>query len=369
MLTSAAHYFLTLFTGPFSESLTNSASFPDDDPTAFELLIQWCYTGKLPSLTRQAQDAVFNVEVTKFCTVRLKLCALADKYGMVLLHNLAVDSLVRWLRAAVEGEGVMGLEWSVFEGWCRFVYEHSSEGSPLRKFVTRYFNYAIRSQKEEDENQMEETGTKRAGSGYSIDNLQTLANDIPDLTKDLFALMRVQAFAPKSSSGCAPWDCHPCDFHIHPSSSKPHYSASSARSANTEIHVACPTSLIPALDTNWANAVAKIQYFLQDSTLKGASVVYVSQITIELGLTKDAVMTAVMELIKGEVVRWISGSWALELVMPRGEEEVVEELEVKGKGKKMVTSEAPDFGAREREVDIESESEAEEDRMDLYSSR
>lgn len=103
-----------------------------------------CYTGKLLALLRHAQDPVFNAEVTKFCSVRLKLCFLEDKYAMVLLHNLAVDSICDFLGHAAE----LGLEWKVFKYWCRYEYEHSTQASSLRKFVTSYFHLAIKYSKE-----------------------------------------------------------------------------------------------------------------------------------------------------------------------------------------------------------------------------
>ncbi|KAG4431761.1 hypothetical protein IFR05_012760 [Cadophora sp. M221] len=379
MLLQAAHYFTTIFNTNTNNiqsqtqssskypslSNINTAAFPTDDPTAFELLIQWCYTGKLPSLTRQAQDSVFNIEVTKFCSVRLRLCCLADKYGMVLLHNLAMDSILVFLGSGCEnacsggdekGMG-MGLEWKVFKGWCRYVYEHSSEHSPLRKFITAYFNHAIRSQKSEDkiqaqtqyqnsnhnqnlnrgQNSTQSIGTSKAEetkpsgskSGYTIEKLHTLANDIPDLMKDLFAFMRLQAFVPRPIS--RPWDCNPCDFHIHTSRSSSHFPPSSSSSSslstatlNREIHVACPMSLVPPHST-WPSPTAKIQYFLQDATLKGTATCYVSQVVEELGYERGVAIYSLRELVDGDVVAWVEFGQSFELAMPRVEEDELRE--------------------------------------------
>ncbi|KAH7319462.1 hypothetical protein BKA65DRAFT_599518 [Rhexocercosporidium sp. MPI-PUGE-AT-0058] len=330
MLLQAAHYFTTIFNTSINNN--DTATFPTDDPTAFELLIQWCYTGKLPSLTLQARDVVFNVEVTKFCSVRLRLCCLADKYGMVLLHNLAVDSIVRFLDSSGDADAgeerekrAMGLEWKVFKGWCKYVYEHSSENSPLRKFIACYFNYAIRSQGSEDQNptqtqkstQNQRKTEEAKSSGYTIPRLHTLANDIPDLTKDLFAFMRQQAFAPRPVS--KPWDCNPCDFHIHPSRSSSHFPSSSHSTG--KIHIACPMSLVPACST-WPSPTAKIQYFLQDATLRGTVICHVSQLVDNLGLQGYVVVDAVGDLVDGDVARWVEFGRSFRLAMPKiGEEE------------------------------------------------
>jgi hypothetical protein len=93
MLTFAAEYFDKMFKGNFKEALEDSAEFPDDDPNAWTFLIDWCYEGKLPSISPPPLDAKFDEEETAACWTRLKLCCRAEKYGMILLQNLAMDSI------------------------------------------------------------------------------------------------------------------------------------------------------------------------------------------------------------------------------------------------------------------------------------
>ncbi|PVH87092.1 hypothetical protein DL98DRAFT_267404 [Cadophora sp. DSE1049] len=356
MLFQAAHSFTLIFNPPSSPSTSSSspkittATLPDDDPPAWDLLIHWCYTGKLPTLTRTASDSVFNAQVTKFCSVRLRLCCLAEKWGMLLLHNLAVDSVLGWLgdgwgkegRGGGGGERGMKLEWKVFKGWCRYVYEHSAEGSPLRRFMARFFHYAIRcqsqsqtfsrhqyqpqpqhqaqAQEKNGSSKEERDGRKEMGSGYTIDKLHALADDIPDLTRDLFALMRVQAFVPRPV-GEMPWECWPCEFHLHPATSPSQHSHSSSTASSSsvscsdkdknqntnnnapQIHVACPMSLIPSLEP-WPSPTAKVQYFLQDMTLKGAKLIAVYQVVENLGLGKEVVRGVVEGLVSAGVASW-----------------------------------------------------------------
>ncbi|KAH7403268.1 hypothetical protein BKA64DRAFT_444704 [Cadophora sp. MPI-SDFR-AT-0126] len=180
MLFQAAHSFTLIFdppspsrpTSPSSPKLT-TATLPHDDPEAWDLLIHWCHTGKLPTLTRTAADAVFNAQVTKFCSVRLRLCCLAERYGMLLLHNLGVDSVVRWLGdgGRLEGKerdgaerGEMKLEWKVLEGWCRYVYENSAQGWPLRRFMARVFHYAIKCQSQSQHHPQSQDRDQERGS-------------------------------------------------------------------------------------------------------------------------------------------------------------------------------------------------------------
>ena len=89
MLTEAAHYFVRTFNSGFGESASAAATFPKDDPEAWELLIEWAYVGKLPPLLNQADGTMYTEETTHSSWVRLKLCCLAEKYAMSLLRNLA----------------------------------------------------------------------------------------------------------------------------------------------------------------------------------------------------------------------------------------------------------------------------------------
>lgn len=249
--------------------------------------------------------------------------------GVGAIEDLAVDSVGAWLRdGVVKREGRerggmrMKLEWKVFKGWCKYVYEHTGEGSPLRKFMARVFQYAIRCSSpnpdhridNEDRNlegEREEGGKKREG-GYSIDKLHALANDIPDLTKDLFALMRVQAFVPRKAEE-VPWEEYPCEFHLHTTST----SKSICENSNeSQIHVVCPMSLIPPIES-WPSPVAKVQYFLQDATLKGTKAVCVRIVAEELGMGKVVVREAVERLLSAGVASWEERGVSFRLAVPR----------------------------------------------------
>jgi hypothetical protein len=79
MLTEAAEYFSKMFDGRFKEALNGSAEFPNNDPDAWELLIEWVYEGDLPPLTKPSLDTIFDEEETNECWNRLKLCCVAEK--------------------------------------------------------------------------------------------------------------------------------------------------------------------------------------------------------------------------------------------------------------------------------------------------
>lgn len=90
MLTEAAEYFSKIFSGKFKEAADGSASFPEDDAEAWELLIEWCYHGQLRPLQKPAANITLTSVIVHPCTVHLRLCCLVEKYGMSLLQNLAM---------------------------------------------------------------------------------------------------------------------------------------------------------------------------------------------------------------------------------------------------------------------------------------
>lgn len=82
-----------MFDRQFAESMENSAKFPEDNEEAWEGLVASSYENKL----RDLQNADF-VDLTPHESHdyfnRLKLCCLAEKYDMLLLHGIAIDTLV-----------------------------------------------------------------------------------------------------------------------------------------------------------------------------------------------------------------------------------------------------------------------------------
>jgi len=73
MLIFAAEFFLKMFKGHFKEAVESSAEFSDDDRDAWKFLIEWCYEGRLSSITPPGPDKIFNEEETTTRGTRLKL--------------------------------------------------------------------------------------------------------------------------------------------------------------------------------------------------------------------------------------------------------------------------------------------------------
>lgn len=110
-----------MFDGGFLEATNNSATFPEDDKGAWEELIAWSYN---PSMTAITPDEflVLNAKSSSEFFKRMKLCALAEKYSALLLHNLAIDTLVNFLYQ--EGDLCPTLKWEVFGDYCHYAFAH-----------------------------------------------------------------------------------------------------------------------------------------------------------------------------------------------------------------------------------------------------
>src|SRR4051812_28703059 len=88
----AVEAFAKMFRGAFKEAETNRTEFPEDDPDAFGLLIQWCYRGDcLPEFG----DSTGPEE----CRKRIRLYCLAEKYCLPRsLMDESMDFMRRGLR-------------------------------------------------------------------------------------------------------------------------------------------------------------------------------------------------------------------------------------------------------------------------------
>ena len=76
-------YFKAAFRGPFKEAETMDMSFPEDDLAAFDLLLYWVFSGKLP------ENSYLNNP--KLAMALVRLWVLADKYIMPALKNRLID--------------------------------------------------------------------------------------------------------------------------------------------------------------------------------------------------------------------------------------------------------------------------------------
>lgn len=132
ILCEASPVFNAAFRGEFLEASSLSIDLPEDDPEAFERLVQWLYTKSydiLPSAEEYCDD-------DKMIFMRLaKLYVAADKYGIVRLKNDVVD---RWYKTQADRIQRRNISKAV-----DYIYENTTSGSKLREIVVAYFVWRI----------------------------------------------------------------------------------------------------------------------------------------------------------------------------------------------------------------------------------
>ncbi|KAF8865211.1 hypothetical protein BDZ45DRAFT_439356 [Acephala macrosclerotiorum] len=295
MLTEAAEFFEKMLNSPFREGIENTVEFPEDDVESWEGLSRWCYTGDLEPLadpnTRSTSQKANPVD----CWIRLKLCCLAEKYDMKLLQNFAIDSIIVYLRGSGEGPTI---NFDMFSAWTKYVYDNTHEMSALRKFISSYFYYALMYSKPCPVARDQELSSIQ----YGVDELYSLAENNHDLQRQIFS--HVRHFSPlaqhtSTDLGPEPWFASPCKFHNH-----------------TNPSIECPESLHRFVH-RWPDNSARVQYFVQDRTLKGADILYVQQVATELGIKlRDAVL-GIAGLVRTEMIAWVVPEISFRVAPPR----------------------------------------------------
>ena len=125
LLRHHSSYFETKFYDQESNSRdgTTALELPDDEPKGFELLVKWLYQGTLEDTSSMDDEQKYNYAVA--CHRLHQLC---DKFSMITLKNLAIDSYRSNLNAA---QLVPDAE-EINE-----IYRASSPGSPFRKLMIK----------------------------------------------------------------------------------------------------------------------------------------------------------------------------------------------------------------------------------------
>lgn len=291
MLTESAKYFKSMFEGAFVEAAEASAEIPEHDPDAWELLIEWAYKGELQSLGRPTAEYQFDEIVTETCWKRLKFCCLAEKYGMLLLHNMAIDSINSFLKHGGPGPK---LTIEVFRKWTKYVFENTGDPNNtlrggLRNFIKVYFLFSLGY----THSQCKPRNPRSYQHG--ADDLADLAGETPDLLKYVFCGIRHKFLK------MAPWNHYQCNFHVHTDDSM------------FELH--CAENMNISLDR--IDDESRIHYVIQDLSLKGSRVIGIGSVVDELGMELKRAQFFMNRLILEKVVIWVEPNHTVRLVPPK----------------------------------------------------
>ena len=183
LLSHHSSYFDKAFNGDFKEGATKRLDLPDEDIHAFNLLVQWIYSGQVntPKRTEAAtadgggvvpapwpQTSTYTSAIGKQkfeiqelypidYSSHLKLYVLADKFDMRILKNETIDAIMRagygTQRSIISewGPAPFTVSYMHFNpSYTRFnpeiitwIYQNTLPGSPLRKLASTSAAYTM----------------------------------------------------------------------------------------------------------------------------------------------------------------------------------------------------------------------------------
>lgn len=159
-------YFQALFNGPFLEGISQSADFPEDDPTTFGLLLGWVYTGIIE--TPHPKPQLHEKYAGTFQI--MALYALAEKYNITSLQDQAMNYICT--SSSKKGTWQYPSAMATAYGW-------THERSRLRLYIIRAFVYLTLCNK-----------MVRGSPEFNDDHLCAALLENDDLFKDFFTLLR-----------------------------------------------------------------------------------------------------------------------------------------------------------------------------------
>jgi hypothetical protein len=270
-----------MFDGPFRESAESSAFFPEDSPEAWELFIQYLYTNRLaPLILTPHRDKLELAALEN----RIRLYCLAETYGITPLQDLTVDSIAQTYRVRTRTPDVATF---------RYAYAHTSEKSPLRALMARWFYHLL------------VTRDDGRPTRYTTETMTSLATEAPDLLDDVFTLMRgQQGNVPREVMD--PSEVHSCTYHQHHITSANPPSLPLASSMNgppalgfiDSASIMCPN----AREVSWE--AEKLLKIMKETFPNGRKRSTVESLTRRLGIDRKQTMVLVEELISARKVVW-----------------------------------------------------------------
>ncbi len=130
-LCTRIQYFDKMFNSGFKESVTSSATFPEDNPDHFDVLIEWVYTGALRHclLRKNAEGDVF--------------CSNWDMEGVYLLaEKFLLPKLMDQIMNAIRESSREFKQLHTIPEMAR-VYKLCTPGSPLRRYFSQMIAFLI----------------------------------------------------------------------------------------------------------------------------------------------------------------------------------------------------------------------------------
>ena len=182
LLCTKSEYFKKMFSGDFKEVIESAVRMPEDDADAFDLFVQWLYSGRL-----EYPDMALNTSTSGPMWNRFNLHCFAEKICLPDLMDYTMSSI---MSACARGDkspslAVIGM-----------VYGSTTHGSKLRQFFAHTVHFMIRN----------------GGDlgPWPSSKLAQVMTDHEDLTLGVLQLLRNNSGPPSS-----PGQYQKCMFHVH----------------------------------------------------------------------------------------------------------------------------------------------------------
>ena len=135
ILCRSSSFFESAFMGPghFKETSEKSMTLPEDDPQAFDSLIQWLYSGKVLNIA--ASTLKESQEPQKLYLQLAVLYVTADKYDIHEFQNHVMSYIC----------GLIGDHCPVLPGprIVDYIYDSSGQNSPFRRLLVQLYVWSI----------------------------------------------------------------------------------------------------------------------------------------------------------------------------------------------------------------------------------
>jgi hypothetical protein len=194
-LTSKIPSFEKMFSNEFKEAKKNKAIFPEDDPEAFEILIEWVYTGilrPLGHLTDEVGNKIKDDDGSFILTWNFyRTYGLANKLCINSLMDMLISDRIRLSNAVNVFDGLTSLKTDL---------PKLSRGSNLRKYFIHVLHYIL-----------EERHTEADLKKWPTEEIQKLMENA-EIALDILKLIRNH---PPGTHVQDPRKLPLCNFHTH----------------------------------------------------------------------------------------------------------------------------------------------------------
>jgi BTB/POZ domain len=182
-------YFEKMFKGEFKEATEDQATFPEDNPESFDLLLGWVYHNSIRPLVALREGGINSLSVNSWSIIKFYL--LAEKFCLSQLQDQIFNEYLDYLHREISFPAVHQIGAN---------YSDSPVGNPFRKFAARAFHWAI------------DPSSKLSNTIWPTHALAKLLQDQKDLAEDVLILIRtgVKASNPKQLPRCE-FHCHDKD--------------------------------------------------------------------------------------------------------------------------------------------------------------